>query len=49
LRQPGITLALVGARNPQQAVQNAKAADIFLTDEELELIDEHLSKLQLVF
>ena len=38
--QPGITSALVGARNPQQASENAKAADIQLTGEELGLIRE---------
>ena len=49
LRQPGITLALVGARNPEQAIQNAKASDVVLTSEELKLIDDKLSKLELVF
>lgn len=49
LRQPGITLALVGARNAQQAVQNAKASEISLTNEELKLIDNQLGKLELAF
>ncbi|MFW6259885.1 MAG: aldo/keto reductase, partial [Tangfeifania sp.] len=31
VEQPGITIALVGARNPEQAIQNAKAMDIDLT------------------
>ncbi len=49
LRQPGITLALVGARNAEQAIQNAKAADINLSDEELKMIDDKLHNLDLVF
>ena len=48
LEQPGITIALVGARNPKQAVQNAKAADIKLSSEELKYITEELNKLELV-
>ncbi len=38
LKQPGITLALVGARNAEQAVQNAKAGDVNLSEEELRFI-----------
>jgi aryl-alcohol dehydrogenase-like predicted oxidoreductase len=49
IRQPGITLALVGARNAEQAIQNAKASEVVLSDEELKLINEKLSGLQLVF
>eukprot|EP01136_Pigoraptor_vietnamica_P028242 Opistho-1_new@85544 len=49
LRQPGITLALVGARNAEQATQNAKASEIRLTNEELTLINNKLSRLSLVF
>ncbi|MFT4033593.1 MAG: aldo/keto reductase [Siphonobacter sp.] len=45
LEQPGITIALVGARNAEQALQNAQAAEIRLTPEELAFISEHLSKL----
>jgi aryl-alcohol dehydrogenase-like predicted oxidoreductase len=40
LAQPGITHALVGARNPRQAIENAGAADAILSDEELAAIDE---------
>lgn len=40
--QPGITVALAGARNEKQAVENAKASDIELSDEELEMISEKL-------
>lgn len=39
LERPGITVALAGARNAEQAVQNAKAADIHLTDEEINTIN----------
>jgi len=38
LAQPGITHALVGARNPRQAIENAGAADAVLSDEELAAI-----------
>lgn len=43
--RPGITIALVGARNPQQAVQNAAAAELRLTPFEMEFIDSHLDAL----
>ncbi|MES2333037.1 MAG: aldo/keto reductase [Bacteroidota bacterium] len=49
IRQPGITLALVGARNAEQAVQNAKASEVILSDEESALIDKKLSALELSF
>ncbi len=48
LAQPGITIALVGARNADQALTNAKAGDISLTDDELKTINGHLTSLQLV-
>jgi aryl-alcohol dehydrogenase-like predicted oxidoreductase len=48
LEQPGITITLVGARNAEQAVENAKAIDRSLTKEETALISEHLSALELV-
>jgi aryl-alcohol dehydrogenase-like predicted oxidoreductase len=48
LAQPGITIALVGARNAQQAVQNAKAMDAHLTSEEVEMISRELDQLVLV-
>lgn len=47
IQQPGITIALVGARNEQQATQNAGAADIELSDEEIASINEELDKLEL--
>lgn len=42
---PGITIALAGARNAQQSVQNAKAADIILSEEEIMFINNALSKM----
>ena len=45
LAQPGITYALCGARNAQQATENAQAGNIVLTEEELtrmnEVIEQH--------
>ena len=35
LRQPGITFALCGARNPNQAKENARAGSIRLGEAEL--------------
>src|ERR1044072_3550702 len=49
VEQPGITVALAGARNAEQAVQNAKAADVKLTKEDIAFIDGKLGKLELVF
>jgi aryl-alcohol dehydrogenase-like predicted oxidoreductase len=46
--QPGITIALAGARNAEQAVQNAKAADIKLSKEEIGFINQKLDQLELV-
>ena len=48
LSQPGITIALVGARNAEQAVQNSKTAAVNLSDPEILFITEHLNKLELV-
>ena len=45
LAQPGITAALVGARNPEQAVQNARAMALHLTFEELDFINKQLKTL----
>jgi aryl-alcohol dehydrogenase-like predicted oxidoreductase len=47
LSQPGITIALVGARNARQAVENAGAAALKLTSSELNFISEELSRLTL--
>jgi aryl-alcohol dehydrogenase-like predicted oxidoreductase len=46
-RQPGITAALVGARNTRQATENAQAMDFRLSDDELETINRHLDELEL--
>ncbi|MBD2752065.1 aldo/keto reductase [Spirosoma validum] len=48
IEQPGITAALVGARNEEQAIQNAKAINVTLSDDELAFIDQHLQELELV-
>jgi aryl-alcohol dehydrogenase-like predicted oxidoreductase len=45
--QPGITVALAGARNPKQAIENAGAMRIDLSQEELTQINDALSSLQL--
>jgi myo-inositol catabolism protein IolS len=39
IRQP-MTSAIVGARNPEQAIQNAKAAEVNLSDEDIAHIDQ---------
>lgn len=49
LHQPGITLALAGARNAAQTKENAKAADIQLNGEELTVVNEYVRDLQLIF
>ena len=46
-RQPGITAALVGARNKTQAAENAKALDFTLTDDELQKINNLLAYLKI--
>lgn len=45
IERPGITIALVGARNKEQAIQNAKAINIKLTFKEIEFINEELNQL----
>jgi len=47
VQQPGITIALVGARNRHQAVENAGAAEIKLTSTEMQFINNELGKLEL--
>jgi len=42
IRQPGITIALVGARNAEQSVQNAKAMEITLSPDEIDFINKQL-------
>ena len=48
IKQSGITIALVGARNAAQATENAKAIDIKLNKEEITFITSELNKLSLV-
>jgi aryl-alcohol dehydrogenase-like predicted oxidoreductase len=47
IHQPGITCALAGARNPMQVLDNIKAANFKLTNEEILKINELLSNLNL--
>lgn len=42
--QPGLTHALVGARTPEQAIENAKAGEISLSSDELQTIESTLNK-----
>ena len=46
VNRPGITVALAGARNAQQALSNAKALNFQLSDEEMEAITEELEKME---
>lgn len=52
LQQPGITYALCGARNSAQAIENAAAGTVVLTQEEVKFIDakshEFFGELELV-
>src|SRR5664280_45256 len=47
LRQPGITCALAGARNADQVLENVRAADFKLNNEEIARINKHLTDLKL--
>lgn len=47
LQQPAITITLVGARNSEQAIENAKAIDSTLNKEEVEIITGYLEQLEL--
>ncbi|MVT08683.1 aldo/keto reductase [Chitinophaga tropicalis] len=46
--RPGITVALVGARNAEQAIQNARAINVKLSAEEIKFINDRLYKVELV-
>lgn len=48
IAQPGITSAIVGARDAHQCKENLKASDIKLTSKDLAEIAEHLKSLELV-
>lgn len=45
LAQPGIDVILVGARDEKQISENTGAANIYLSDKEIDLINHYLSKL----
>jgi aryl-alcohol dehydrogenase-like predicted oxidoreductase len=45
LEREGITIALAGARNADQAIQNAKAGDVRLPQDELEFINQKVAEL----
>jgi aryl-alcohol dehydrogenase-like predicted oxidoreductase len=47
IHQPGVVSALAGSRTPHQIDDNARAADLELTPEELQTISDHLDKLNL--
>src|ERR1700730_16375514 len=47
IEQPGITIALAGARNEKQAVENAGAITVNLSPDELAFIDQELSRLNI--
>jgi len=47
IEQPGITIALAGARNEKQAMENAWALTINLSAEEIAFISQELSHLEL--
>ena len=47
VRRPGITVALVGARNRDQALQNAAAMNVNLTEAEMQSINEAVDQLKL--
>jgi aryl-alcohol dehydrogenase-like predicted oxidoreductase len=47
IEQPGITIALAGARNERQSVENAGAINVSLSADEIEFITKELSLLSL--
>lgn len=48
IEQPGITIALAGARNAEQAISNSKAAYLQLSRDEIDSINNNLKDLVLV-
>jgi aryl-alcohol dehydrogenase-like predicted oxidoreductase len=48
IQQPGVTVALVGARDAAQAAENAKAADVRLNKDEIAAINRLLQQLDKV-
>jgi aryl-alcohol dehydrogenase-like predicted oxidoreductase len=47
IEQPGITIALAGARNVSQAVENARAVDVKLSTADINFINKQLQALEL--
>jgi len=47
LQQPGITCILAGARNEEQLSDNAGTMNFFLLEEEMDIINQYLEKLEL--
>ncbi|MCW3108379.1 MAG: aldo/keto reductase [Segetibacter sp.] len=47
IEQPGITIALAGARNEKQSIENAAAINVNLSADEIAFIDQELSLLHL--
>ena len=47
IHQPGVIAALAGSRTPRQIEDNARAADIKLSPEELQTINSYLGELEL--
>ena len=43
LRQDNVAAAIVGASRPEQVHENARAADVTLSDDTLQAIDEALA------
>lgn len=48
IQQPAVVSALVGARNPQQVSENARAVEFMLTKDELSLINDLLADVKMV-
>jgi len=46
--QPGVATVLAGARNPKQAIENAKAIDVELSTDEINFITQRSNELELV-
>ena len=47
IQKEGVTAALVGARNPKQAEENAKSCDFMLSKDEIDIINKYLSEVNL--
>jgi aryl-alcohol dehydrogenase-like predicted oxidoreductase len=46
IRQPGITVALAGARNAQQAKENAAAVGVSISQSEMDTINQYIRELE---